>query len=161
MKDSPMTISIGADHAGFALKETLKQHLANLGHQVLDHGANGSESTDYPDYALPVAEDVSQGRAERGVLVCATGIGMSITANKVPGVRAGLVLNEDAAKLTRQHNDANVLVLGARYLGDTEAARLASIFLETEFEGGRHARRVGKISAAETRINHNEGNSKQ
>lgn len=156
-----MKISIGADHAGFSLKENLKEILEKMGHQVLDHGAMGAESTDYPDYALPVAEDVSQGRAERGVLVCSTGIGMSITANKVPGVRAGLVLNEDAARLTRQHNDANVLVLGAKYLKTQEAARLAEIFLETEFEGGRHARRVGKISAAEARINHNEEKSSQ
>lgn len=145
-----MKISIGADHAGFALKEHLKRKIAQLGHEVTDRGTTGLESTDYPDYALPVAHDVAEGRAERGVLVCSTGIGMSITANKVPGIRAGLVGNEDAARLTRQHNDANVLVLGARYTSEAEAGRLAEIFLTTEFEGGRHARRVGKIAAAES-----------
>lgn len=145
-----MKISIGSDHAGFSLKEHLKQKIAQLGHEVTDRGTAGVESTDYPDYALAVSHDVAEGRAERGVLVCSTGIGMSITANKVHGVRAGLVMNEDAARLTRQHNNANIIALGERYTTPVMADRFVEIFLSTEFEGGRHARRVGKIAAAES-----------
>lgn len=145
-----MRISIGADHAGFALKENIKEELVRLGHQVTDHGTTSLESTDYPDYAIPVGQDVAEGRADRGILVCSTGIGMSIAANKIHGVRAGLVSNEDAAQLTRRHNDANVMTLGARYTDADSARRIVRIFLETEFEGGRHARRVGKITAEET-----------
>lgn len=145
-----MKISIGADHAGFGLKQHIKQKLEQMGYEVTDRGTASTESTDYPDYAVPVSRDVAEGRAERGVLVCSTGIGMSITANKVPGVRAALVMNEDAARLTRLHNDANVIALGARYTSEPEADRLVDIFLNTEFEGGRHTRRVGKIAAAET-----------
>ncbi len=145
-----MNISIGADHAGFALKQHLKETLEQMGHQVTDRGTGTLESTDYPDYALAVAHDVAEARADRGVLVCSTGIGMSITANKVPGVRAGLVSNEDAARLTRQHNDANILALGARYTTEPDADRFLDIFLNTDFEGGRHARRIGKIAAAES-----------
>lgn len=145
-----MKISIGADHAGFVLKEHLKETLEKMGHTVIDHGTAGVESTDYPDYAIPVSEEVAAGKADRGVLVCSTGIGMSITANKIHGIRAGLVSNEDAARLTRQHNDANVIALGAKYTPAEEADKLVKIFLETDFEGGRHARRTGKIAAAES-----------
>lgn len=148
-----MRISIGADHAGLALKEQIKEDLVRLGHQVTDRGTTSADSTDYPDYALPVAHDVAEDRADRGVLVCSTGIGMSIAANKVHGVRAGLVTNEDAARLTRQHNDANVIALGARYTDAESARRFVRIFLDTAFEGGRHTRRVEKIKAAETGAN--------
>ncbi|HUQ95211.1 MAG TPA: ribose 5-phosphate isomerase B [Bryobacteraceae bacterium] len=144
-----MKISIGADHAGFALKEELKKHLADLGHVVVDHGTTGTESTDYPDYALAVGDDVSQGRVDRGMLVCSTGVGMSIAANKVPGVRAALGWNPEEARLIREHNDANVLTLGAKYTDKAHAEELTDIFLNTEFLGGRHARRTAKIAAAE------------
>lgn len=144
-----MKISIGADHAGFALKEEIRRTLEAAGHEVTDHGTSSADSTDYPDYAVPVSEDVQQGKAERGILVCSTGVGMSITANKLSGIRAANVWNADEARLTRQHNDANVLALGARYINAEQAGELVNIFLETPFEGGRHARRVAKIAAAE------------
>lgn len=144
-----MRISIGADHAGFALKEKIRGLLEAEGHTVSDKGTTSTESTDYPDYALAVAGDVGEGRADRGVLVCSTGVGMSIAANKVHGVRAALGWNEDEVRLTRQHNDANVLTLGAKYLNEEQARGLVSAFLSTGFEGGRHERRVAKIQAAE------------
>ena len=144
-----MRIAIAADHAGFALKQALRDKLAAEGHEVNDFGTQSAESTDYPDYATLVAHEVAGGRADRGVLVCSTGIGMSIAANKVEGVRAALVFNEDAAKLARQHNDANVIALGARSTTLEEATPLVDIFLNTEFEGGRHARRVAKIMQIE------------
>jgi ribose 5-phosphate isomerase B len=144
-----MRISIGADHAGFALKEKLRDALVAKGHDVVDHGTTSDASTDYPDYAVPVSVDVSEGKADRGILVCSTGVGMSITANKTPGVRAALAYNADEVSLTRRHNDANVLALGARYFSLEQASALIDIFLSTEFEGGRHARRVEKMMAAE------------
>lgn len=147
-----MRISIGADHAGFQLKEKLRRWLLDQGHEVIDHGTNNSESSDYPDFAFAVAQDVGEGRAERGVLVCSTGVGMSIAANKVPGVRAALAWNEDVVRLTREHNNANVLTLGARYLTPEDAETLVRIFLDTPFQGGRHERRVEKIRDAEQRI---------
>lgn len=146
-----MKISIGADHAGFALKEKLRDRLVSQGHEVLDHGTHNSESTDYPDYAEAVGEDVVKGEAERGILVCSTGVGMSIAANKIPGVRAALVWNEDEARLTREHNDANVLTLGAKYLDEKQAVLLSDIFLKTKFIGGRHSRRLDKIAELETK----------
>ena len=144
-----MKIAIAADHAGFPLKEALREKLAAAGHEVRDMGTSSVESTDYPDYASKVAHAVSAGEAERGVLVCSTGVGMSIAANKVRGVRAALALNEDEVRLTRQHNDANVLCFGARYFDAGTASNLVDTFLTTEFEGGRHARRVGKIGQLE------------
>lgn len=145
-----MKIAIAADHAGFSLKEALRNKLAAAGHELTDYGAFSSESTDYPDYALAVAEQVAAGRAARGVLVCSTGIGMSIAANKVVGVRAAVGANEESVQLTRQHNDANVLALGARFLSPDDAARLVDVFLATEFSGAaRHARRIEKIAAIE------------
>ena len=144
-----MKISIGADHAGFALKEEIKKRLEAEGHEVTDHGTSSSESTDYPDYAVTVSKDVQKGIAEKGILVCSTGVGMSIAANKVRGIRAANVFNADEARLSRQHNNANVLALGARYTQPDVANELVDIFLTTPFEGGRHARRVGKITAAE------------
>jgi len=144
-----MRIAIGADHAGFALKEKLRQRLAAEGHEVVDFGTVSAESCDYPDFAQPVARDVARGRADRGILVCSTGIGMAMAANKIHGVRAAPVQSEDEARLTREHNDANVLTLGARHLDEERAAALVHIFLDTEFSGGRHARRVAKIGQLE------------
>src|SRR5215475_2034644 len=142
---SPMKIAIGADHAGFSLKEKLRQRLAGEGHEVVDYGTSSDSSCDYPDFAQPVARDVAQGRSDRGILVCSTGIGMAIAANKVDGVRAVPAQSEDEVHLTREHNDANVLTLGAKYLDEGRALDLIRVFLDTGFAGGRHARRIAKI----------------
>jgi ribose 5-phosphate isomerase B len=144
-----MRIAIGADHAGFVLKEQLRAKLQADGHQVIDEGAHSAASCDYPDFAAPVAHDVVEGRADRGILVCGTGIGMSIAANKIPGIRAALGTVPDEVRLVRQHNDANILTLGARFIDEPSAAALVDIFLATAFEGGRHAQRVAKIAALE------------
>jgi RpiB/LacA/LacB family sugar-phosphate isomerase len=144
-----MRIALGADHAGFSLKQELRQKLSSMGHEVLDFGTASAESTDYPDYAALVGAAVSSGSAERGLLVCSTGVGMSIAANKVPGVRAALGMNADEVHLTRAHNDANILTMGARYMDAAAALELIQVFLETPFEEGRHARRVAKISEME------------
>ncbi|MBZ5584914.1 MAG: ribose 5-phosphate isomerase B [Acidobacteriia bacterium] len=144
-----MRIAIAADHAGFALKESLRRRLADAGHQVTDFGTHSTESCDYPDFAQPVAREVAGGRSDRGILVCSTGIGMAIAANKVAGVRAAPAESEDEVRLTREHNDANVLTLGARYLDEERALALIRVFLDTAFTGGRHARRLGKIEALE------------
>jgi len=149
-----MRIAIGADHAGLGLKEHLREKLIRDGHQVVDHGTHSSESTDYPDYAATVARDVAAARADRGILVCSTGVGMSISANKVPGVRAALGTSTDEVDLVRRHNDANVLTLGARYTRPEEADAMVDVFLATGFEGGRHARRVGKIADLERGADH-------
>src|SRR5712691_110305 len=140
-----MKIAIGADHAGFALKDQLRDELRGAGHEVTDLGTNSPESTDYPDYAAAVGHAVAQGQAERGILVCASGVGMSIAANKVHGIRAALGTNPEEVSLVRHHNDANVLTLGARFVEMPAAAELVRIFLETPFDGGRHQRRVDKI----------------
>ncbi|MCS7043451.1 MAG: ribose 5-phosphate isomerase B [Bryobacteraceae bacterium] len=142
-----MKIAIGADHAGFFLKEQLRRELTAAGHDVRDFGAESPESSDYPDFARQVAQAVAAGECERGILVCFTGVGMSIAANRVPGVRAALAYNSDVVELTRRHNDANVLTLGAKYLNAARAMEWVRIFLETPFEGGRHERRVRKIDA--------------
>jgi ribose 5-phosphate isomerase B len=144
-----MKIAIAADHAGFALKEQLRRRLAQEGHEVVDFGATSAESCDYPDFAQPAARDVAQGRSDRGILVCSTGIGMAMAANKIAGVRAAPAQSEDEVHMTREHNDANVLTLGAKYLDEERALDLVHIFLETEFAGGRHARRVAKIAQLE------------
>jgi ribose 5-phosphate isomerase B len=144
-----MTIAIGADHAGFALKQQIGDTLRQTGHQVIDFGTNSGESTDYPDYAAAVARDVASGQADRGILVCGTGVGMSMAANKIPGVRAALAWNPEQVQLTRQHNDANVITLGAKFTDAQTANLLTRIFLETPFEGGRHQRRIGKIAILE------------
>ena len=144
-----MQIAIAADHGGFILKDGLRDRLRALGHQVTDFGTDSAASTDYPDYAAVVARAVASGEFERGMLICTTGVGMSIAANKVPGIRAALGVNDAEVRLTRAHNNANVLTLGATLVDLDTAARLARIFLETEFEGGRHARRVDKIAAIE------------
>jgi ribose 5-phosphate isomerase B len=142
-----MKIAIGADHAGFSLKEELRRELEAAGHEVADFGTDSPESTDYPDYAQRVAQAVAAGECERGILICFTGIGMSMAANRVRGVRAALGCNTDAVELTRRHNDANVLTLGAKYLNRARAMELVQVFLDTPFEGGRHERRVRKIDA--------------
>lgn len=144
-----MNISIGADHAGFHLKDELRDALRAEGHQVVDYGTNGPESVDYPDFAAKVAGDVASGAAARGILVCSSGVGMSIAANKFRGVRAALGVNEDEVSLTRQHNNANVLAIGAKFTEPALAKRLVDTFLSTEFEGGRHERRVAKLEALE------------
>jgi ribose 5-phosphate isomerase B len=146
-----MKIAIAADHAGYGLKEQLRERLAAEGHQVVDYGPNSGESCDYPDFAHPVAREVAQGGAERGILVCSSGIGMAIAANKVAGVRAVPVRTVEEARLTREHNDANVLTLGAKHLDEQAAMELVELFLHTEFAGGRHARRVAKIAQLEHR----------
>ena len=144
-----MKIAIGADHAGFELKNQLGDVLRQSGHEVCDFGTNSAESTDYPDYAVPVAKAVASGTVERGVLICGSGVGMSIAANKVRGVRAALGATLEEVRLTRAHNDANVLTLGARFTDPALARQLMQAFIETPFEGGRHERRVAKISQLE------------
>lgn len=144
-----MKVAIGSDHAGFEMKESLKEYVKSLGHEVEDFGAQSCDPVDYPDIGYRVAKDVASGRFERGVLICGTGIGMSIVANKVPGVRAALVGDVESARLAREHNDANVLTLGARIIRLELARDIVRIFLETGFAGGRHARRVEKIALGE------------
>lgn len=140
------TIAIACDHAGFNLKSALKQDLEDLGYTPLDLGTNGPESVDYPDFGHALAEAIADGRAEMGVLVCGSGIGISIAANRNPAVRAANVTNALTAQLSRQHNDANVVCFGERLVGSEIARDAMKVFLETEFEGGRHANRVDKLS---------------
>ena len=144
-----MKIAIGADHAGFALKERLAGKLKDAGHEVVDYGTTSTESTDYPDYAAAVGRAVVKKDAEMGVLVCSSGVGMSIAANKIHGVRAALGTNTDEVGYTRRHNDANVLAIGAKYTDESTAEELVDTFLGTAFEGGRHARRIEKINKLE------------
>lgn len=142
-----MRIALGADHAGYQLKENLKAYLQGRGHAVDDCGTASAASCDYPDFAREVAARVASGAAERGILICGTGIGMAIAANKTPGVRAAKVNSEYEAQLSRQHNDANVLTLGARILGEEQAKKIVDVWLATPFAGGRHQRRVDKIAS--------------
>lgn len=144
-----MKIAMGADHGGFRLKEQLKQVIESLGHEVVDFGTDSEESCDYPDAALPVAKSVVSGEFDKGVLICGTGIGMSIAANKVPGIRCALVHDAFTAKATRMHNDSNVLAMGGRVIGPGLAEDIVRIWLSTEFEGGRHERRLQKITDLE------------
>ncbi len=139
------TISMGSDHAGFEYKSALKRMLEKKGYNVVDHGAFSPESTDYPDHVHPVAEDVEEGRAKFGIILCGSGSGASITANKHQKIRASLCWKKELAELARQHNDANILALPARFVSLKLAKEMTNIFLETEFEGGRHKRRVDKI----------------
>ncbi len=145
-------VAIGADHGGFHLKETLKAYVRELGHEVIDCGTNSTEAVDYPDFALAVGELVSQGRAWRGILVDGAGIGSCMAANKVPGVRAAMCYDQSTAVNSREHNDANVLTLGAGLIGETLARQIVKAWLETPFGGGRHARRVDKIMETEQRF---------
>ena len=138
-------ILIASDHAGFELKETLERALTDLGFEVDDLGTDDAASTDYADYAHPLAQRVSEGEANRGVLLCGTGLGMSYVANRYPRVRAAVAWSPEIAELARRHNDANVLVLPARFLSADEAREILTRWLETPFEGGRHERRVAKI----------------
>jgi len=146
-----MRIAIGSDHRGFAVKQKLIELLKRLGHEVLDDGANGPESCDYPDIASIVGQQVSRREVDRGILICGTGIGMSIAANKFPGVRAAPCHDDLSAEMSRRHNDLNVLCLSADMLGEKLIDRMVEIWLTTEFEGGRHARRVEKIQQLESR----------
>jgi ribose 5-phosphate isomerase B len=139
------TILIAADHAGYELKAKLEAELKKLGFGVRDLGTDSSSSTDYPDYAHPLAKEVSEGKVKRGVLICGTGLGMSYVANRYPNVRAAVTWSPEVAELAKSHNDANVLVLPARFVTDEDAVKILRTWLETEFEGGRHERRVVKI----------------
>jgi ribose 5-phosphate isomerase B len=142
-------IAIGSDHRGFALKDALKELLAELGHEWVDFGCQTEEPVDYPDIARPLAEAVAGGEYERGILICGSGVGMSIAADKVKGVRAALCENSFTARLARRHNDANVLCLGSWCIGQGLAEDMVRVFLSEDFEGGRHARRLEKIRAME------------
>jgi ribose 5-phosphate isomerase B len=144
-----LKIAIGADHGGYHLKEEIKELLVKLGHEVEDLGCSCTDSVDYPDYALPVAERVAAGEFDRGILVCGTGIGMSIAANKIKGVRCALVHDLFSAKATREHNDSNVLAMGARVIGPGLALEIVETWLKTEYTGGRHENRLAKIKAIE------------
>jgi ribose 5-phosphate isomerase B len=148
-----MKIALGADHAGYELKDKIKEHLQQQGFDVRDEGTSSAESVDYPDYARAVAHDVSQQRADLGILVCGSGIGMAIAANKVDGIRAANVSSEYEAQMSREHNNANVLALGARIINVDAAFRIVDKWLTTQFAGGRHERRVEKIMAIEKKEN--------
>ncbi len=144
-----MKISIACDHGAYGLKERLKAYLTEQGHEVVDCGTHSPDSCDYPDYARPAARLVADGSCERGVVLCTTGIGMSMVANKVKGVRCALCHEPLSAEMTRRHNDANMLAMGAEIIGGNLAERILDVFLSTEFEGGRHRRRVDKIMEGE------------
>ncbi|MCZ6574239.1 MAG: ribose 5-phosphate isomerase B [Planctomycetota bacterium] len=148
-----MKIAIASDHAAVEMRTTLAQHLREAGHDVTDLGCPDEQSVDYPQYAEAVARAVSGGAAERGVALCGTGIGMSMAANKVPGVRAALVCDPFTTRMSREHNDANVLCMGARVIETETAWQLLQLWLETEFAGDRHARRVEQINQLDTSPN--------
>jgi ribose 5-phosphate isomerase B len=144
-----MRLIIGSDHLGYPLKETLRAHLAQEGYECDDLGTYDSQPVDYPDVAAALAQDVADGKHDRGILICGTGIGMAIAANKVDGVRAAPVGDTETARLSREHNDLNVLTLGARVTPESRAREIVRAFLQTPFEGGRHQSRVDKIHAIE------------
>ena len=146
-----MKIAIASDHAGVDLKNDIAQLLRQLQHEPIDFGVHNRDSVDYPDYGIPVAEAASEGKAERGILICGTGIGMSIVANKFPHVRAALCYDLFTAKISRLHNDANILVLGGRVLDYNKAREIVPLWLTTGFDGGRHERRLKKIEEIECR----------
>ena len=146
-----MKLAMACDHGGFNLKSDLMAWLTEQGHQVEDFGCYGSDSCDYADFAGPAAQAVAEGRCERGIVICTTGIGVSITANKVPGIRCALCSEPWSAEMTRRHNDANMLALGAGVVGPLMARQVVQAFLTHAFEGGRHQRRIDKISALESR----------
>ena len=139
-------IAIASDHAGVKLKSKIKVLLEDMGAQIIDFGANSDESVDYPDYAEKVAQSIISGESEKGVLICGTGIGISIAANRHKEIRAALCCNAQMAEMTRLHNDANILVLGARMTNEEEALNIVATFFATKFEGGRHQRRIDKMS---------------
>ncbi|MCK4548393.1 MAG: ribose 5-phosphate isomerase B [Candidatus Eisenbacteria sp.] len=140
-----MRIAIGSDHAGYALKEAIKSFLPEMGSEVVDCGAGSEASVDYPDFGFAVADAVSMAQCDRGILICKSGIGMSVVANKVLGIRAALCYDVEAARLSRAHNDANVLVMGAAWMDPDRAREMVGVWLETAFEGGRHLKRLEKI----------------
>ena len=140
-----MLIAIASDHGGFQLKKTIRQYLADEGYKVVDLGTHSEESVDYPIYGKACAEAVASGKADRGIVVCGTGIGISIAANKVKGIRCGLCTSTEMAELTRKHNNANMLALGGRTTDPELALEIVKVFLETEFEGGRHKRRTDML----------------
>ena len=144
-----MRISLGADHRGFELKEKMKKYLIDLGHQVTDFGTDSTQSVDYPDFGFKVAESVAKGQSDFGITFCWTGNGMNMVANKVKGVRSALCLNEELARLTRAHNNANVLALASKFVSEELAKKIVDAWLSTEFEGGRHVPRLDKIKAYE------------
>lgn len=144
-----MKISMGSDHGAFAMKEHLKQYLTEQGHQVVDCGTYSTDSCDYADFAKAAAQLVASGDCDRGIVMCTTGVGISIAANKVRGIRCALCSEPYSAEMTRRHNDANMLAMGGALIGPNMADRIVDVFLNTEFEGGRHERRVGKIMAIE------------
>ena len=144
-----MKIVIGSDHRGFHAKESIKRVLTQMGHDVTDYGTHSDRSADYPDFGVPACRAVAQGKADRGVLMCGSGIGMCMTANKVAGIRAALCHDELTAEMSRRHNDANVLCMGGDLLGDELMRRMVEIWMGTEFEGGRHERRVRKVMKIE------------
>jgi ribose 5-phosphate isomerase B len=148
-----MKIAIASDHAGVDLKSNIIQLLHQLQHELIDFGVHNRDSVDYPDYGIPVAEAVSEGKVDRGVLICGTGIGMSIVANKFSQVRAALCYDTFTAKISRLHNDANILVLGGRILDNNKAQEIVRLWLTTGFDGGRHERRLKKIEEIESRSN--------
>ncbi len=147
-----MKIAIGADHGGLRLKEEIKHYLIQNGHDVFDKGCHCPDSVDYPDYAIPVCEAVQTNEVERAILICGTGIGMSIAANKMKGIRCALLSDTFSARATRQHNDTNVMALGERVIGTGLALELVNIWLNTAYEGGRHAQRVNKMMQLEQSI---------
>ena len=144
-----MKIAIASDHGGYDYKQELIPYIESLGHQVLDLGCHGPASVDYPDYGIPCAQAVARGEADRGVVICGTGIGISISANKVPGIRCALCTDPVMARLTREHNDANLLAMGGRIIGIELAKGIVQVFLSTEFSGGRHKTRIDKIAQYE------------
>ncbi len=144
-----MIIAMACDHGGFGLKETVKKHLLEAGHEVRDFGTDSLESCDYPDYAGPAAKAVAAGECDRGVLICTTGIGVSMVANKIHGIRCALCHDLLSASLTRRHNNTNVLAMGAGIIGSNLALEIVDVWLATEFEGGRHQRRVDKVMSLE------------
>ncbi|MBQ2829536.1 MAG: ribose 5-phosphate isomerase B [Oscillospiraceae bacterium] len=144
-----MNIAMGCDHGGYALKERIKKYLEGKGHAVVDCGTSSTDSCDYPVFGEAAARKVANGECERGIVICTTGIGISISANKVRGIRCALCSDAFSAEMTRRHNDANVLALGAGIVGGNLAERIVDVFLSTEFEGGRHARRVERMMAIE------------
>ncbi len=148
-----MRIALGADHAAYELKKYVIERVRDLGYEVVDMGTDSDESCDYPDFAVTVARAVRDGEAERGILMCGTGLGMTYAANKVRGIRAALCCSEYTAEMSRTHNDANVLCLGSRILDRDEAVHIIDIWLKTEFQGGRHARRLDKIARIEEEEN--------
>jgi len=143
-----MKLAIASDHAGYELKEKIKKHLSALGHEMEDFGTNSTESTDYPDYVHPLASSIEAGKNVLGILICGSGNGVCMTANHHEGVRAALAWNSEVSALARQHNNANVLCLPSRYISDDEAYAITEAYLNAEFEGGRHERRVEKIHQA-------------